>query len=479
MSRNHHAVVAGAGPSGLVAAGLLARAGFTVEVLERSAARREGTRAPTLWPRAANVLDLLGCGDRFRAAAHRVGELGFVDASGRRAVPLEELACWTLPQYQLEEILEARARELGVRVSREAEVVEVLAAAPGSMAVALSSGRQVTGEVLIGADGAHSAVRSRLDIGFTGHEYDSRFGLVDFVDAAGDHPRDSVETYTGPPGTLVSIPLPDGVIRLVAPLLDRPDRDSYAVIQERLQGYGFATSPGQVRWRSVFTVAVKMAEQFATGGAALIGDSAHIQSPAGGRGMNNAIEDAMALALRLVVAADEANPDWEGALSDYERERRAAVERELGFIRQRTDRWVAETPASEQDSEPVASEDQRTAAMRAAGIPETSDEITGREICWDGVPVELGKHAVLAVGAVEPPSGDDVREVSELRVIGRCDPVPPGVYVIRADGVVVARWSGEVPVDELEAARGCAGSHGAGRAGLISNGRSHERGAAW
>ncbi|ASU79010.1 hypothetical protein CDG81_12735 [Actinopolyspora erythraea] len=460
MSAAPAAVVVGAGPSGLVAAGLLARAGFAVRVLERTATQREGTRAPTLWPRAMNVLDLLGCGDRVRAAAHRVAQLGFVGDSGRGSVDLEDLACWTLPQYRLEGLLEERARELGVVVSRRTEVTGLDRSAPGAVSVRLASGDRAAADVLIAADGARSLVREELGVPFTGHEYESRFGLVDFVDEAGEHPRDSVETYTGSAGTLVSVPLPEGVIRLVAPLLERPDSDSDQVIRERLRGYGFGTEFGTVRWRSVFHVSVKMAERFAVAGAALVGDAAHVQSPAGGRGMNNAIEDAMSVATRLVVASGTSGADWAEALAGYEFERYAAIEGELGLIRRRTDRWVgADSSESESGPEPegipAGVSENRHAAMRAAGIPPAADEVTGREIRWADVDATFGTPLLVVVGDAELPEvlpeSAHPRWSRELRVVGRAEPVPAGVYVVRPDGVVVARWSGEVSPAELAA----------------------------
>ncbi|GLY71515.1 FAD-dependent oxidoreductase [Amycolatopsis taiwanensis] len=451
-------VVVGAGPSGLVAASLLSGAGLRVRLLERLRARREGTRAPTLWPRAMNVMDLIRCGRRVRDVAHRVDNLTFVDDGNRTRVPLKDLACWTLPQYQLEEILENRARELGVTISRDTEVGSLTGSTPGNISLCVRRNgvdELVDADVVIAADGAHSAVRKSLDIDFAGHEYGSRFGLVDFVDEAGEYARDTVETYTGEPGTLVVVPLPGKVIRLVAPLGDR-DAESLQVIRERLERYGFKGEFGDLSWRSVFYVSVKIAERFSNGGVALIGDAAHVQSPAGGRGMNNAIEDAMSVALHVISATTRPDPDYAHALSDYASERRRFVEAELGLIQRRTDRWVssssADDEASTEEARPPGLPAERRAALRAAGIPATGHgggAVVGTEVCWRDIGIEpdaLGRPSVLVVGGLELPAitgstvAPHVYEVAKLHLIGRPEPAPNGIYVVRPDGTVPAFW---------------------------------------
>ena len=55
----------------------------------------------------------------------------------------------------------------------------------------------------------------------------------------------------------------------------------------------------QVNWFSTYRVHHRVADHFRTGRAFLLGDAAHVHSPAGGQGMNTGIGDAINLAWKL------------------------------------------------------------------------------------------------------------------------------------------------------------------------------------
>ncbi len=81
----------------------------------------------------------------------------------------------------------------------------------------------------------------------------------------------------------------------------------------------------KVNWFSTYHVHHRVTEHFHKGRAFLLGDAAHIHSPAGGQGMNTGIGDAINLAWKLkAVIAGEA-PD--ALLDSYEEERIAFARR--------------------------------------------------------------------------------------------------------------------------------------------------------
>ena len=80
----------------------------------------------------------------------------------------------------------------------------------------------------------------------------------------------------------------------------------------------------KVNWFSTYHVHHRVAEHFRKGRAFLLGDAAHIHSPAGGQGMNTGIGDAINLAWKLAAVVRGHAPDR--LLDSYEAER-------IGFAR--------------------------------------------------------------------------------------------------------------------------------------------------
>jgi hypothetical protein len=75
----------------------------------------------------------------------------------------------------------------------------------------------------------------------------------------------------------------------------------------------------KVNWFSTYHVHHRVAEHFRKGRALLLGDAAHIHSPAGGQGMNTGIGDAVNLAWKLAAVLTGRAPD--SLLDTYEAER--------------------------------------------------------------------------------------------------------------------------------------------------------------
>src|SRR6201999_2873430 len=80
----------------------------------------------------------------------------------------------------------------------------------------------------------------------------------------------------------------------------------------------------RVHWFSTYRVHHRVTDRFRKGRAFLLGDAAHIHSPAGGQGMNTGIGDAINLAWKLAAVLAGKAPD--AVLDSYEAER-------IGFAR--------------------------------------------------------------------------------------------------------------------------------------------------
>lgn len=341
------AAIAGAGTSGLIAALLLHRLGWEVTVVEAHARARTGTRAPTLWPPALHVLGLVGVAGKVMAEGHPVSVLRFRTETGERRLDLGAAGCVTLSQSRLERLLEDRARRVGVRIHRGVRVTGAHQQDDGRVLVTgkgdVGTFPDLTVDLLIGADGYRSIVREAIGVELAGPGRGTRFALRDFVDDTGGFDRDAVWTCTGEPGALVTVPLPENTIRLVAPF---PGEDTHAgadFLRERALEHGFPTPEGPVVWEATFLAHTQQATRFAQGPIALIGDAAHVQSPAGGRGMNQGIEDAFTLVSEI--GADTSD-DLVAAVARYAAIREPELSDELAANAAVTSHWNGTEPAA-------------------------------------------------------------------------------------------------------------------------------------
>lgn len=161
------ALVIGGGIGGLAAAIGLRREGWDVEVYERADELRAAGAGVALWANALEVLDRIGVGDRVRATGVPNADGWVYDWRGERLLPVATPALrarfgelgFVLHRAELQEILLDALEPGVVRLGTEVQDVEE----DGDEVVAtFADGRTARGDVLIGADGVHSAVRTSL-----------------------------------------------------------------------------------------------------------------------------------------------------------------------------------------------------------------------------------------------------------------------------------------------------------------------------
>jgi 2-polyprenyl-6-methoxyphenol hydroxylase-like FAD-dependent oxidoreductase len=150
----HAVVIAGGGPTGLMLAGELALAGVDVAVAERRPSEDlAGSRAGGLHARTIEVLDQRGIAERFLAEGQVAQVAGFagvrLDISDFPTRHNYGLGLW---QNHIERILAGWVRELGVPIHYGIEVTGFTQDAAG-VDVALSDGRSLRAQYLVGCDG--------------------------------------------------------------------------------------------------------------------------------------------------------------------------------------------------------------------------------------------------------------------------------------------------------------------------------------
>ncbi|GAB7104201.1 hypothetical protein JCM4814A_25150 [Streptomyces phaeofaciens JCM 4814] len=354
MSERADVLVVGAGPTGLFTACELLRRGVGVRLIDRAEGPSTTPKALALWPRALDLLDDLGVGGALRAAALPVTGLDYFSGGTPLAsftIP-EELRPVHLPQYETERLLTARLHELGGKIERGARLLAFddvdyggrIDATDGVTAVVEHGDagvRRVRASFVVGADGAASAVRGALGIGFQGTTYPLSFALID-ARVEGELPAGRLLYYQAASGTLMIAPLPGGVFRILAVLPEGGERVTVESMQRLLDERG----PGGVVitepvWQTVYRVHARTATEYQRGRVFLAGDSAHVHSPAGGQGMNNGLQDGFQLAWKLAAVLGGDSPA--SLLADYTAERSEATDRIVADTDRQTRAWMART----------------------------------------------------------------------------------------------------------------------------------------
>ena len=332
-------VIVGAGPTGLTLAIRLKQAGIDHLLIDRLAAGQNLSRAGVIHAHTLEMLEPLGVVPpmlaegmaltRF-AVRDRRHQLLAIDFAG---LPSRYPFVLMLPQDVTERILSERLTALGGTVHRGVEAIDIAQDVDGAtVRVATPEGeRSIRAHYVVGGDGMHSRVRAASDIAFEGSSYEESFVLAD---VSFDVPprADEVALYFSPAGMVVVAPLPDERYRIVAAhrhVEGTPDRAS---IQQLLDTRGPEASGVTVRdvhWSSAFRVHHRVADRYRDGRLIVMGDAAHVHSPAGGQGMNTGIVDAVLLGdlMTRVVAGGESAT----LLDDYGELRRPAAEAVLAM----------------------------------------------------------------------------------------------------------------------------------------------------
>jgi len=333
-------LIAGAGPTGLVLALSLARLGVRVRLIDKLAEPAAASRAVAVQARTLELYRQLGIVDRVIArgrkavavnlwvARRHVTRLEFGDmGTGISPYPYALI----YPQDEHERMLIDCLREHGVRVERATALValeDTGEAVVAHLEGADGSRSSCRTRFLAGCDGAHSAVRDALGIGFAGGTYQHLFYVAD-VEASGPAMNQEVHVALDSADFLAVFPLrDDGRARLVGTIRERggglSDGYSWDDVNPRVMQW-MDVSVSRVNWFSTYRVHHRVADRFRRGRAFLLGDAAHIHSPVGGQGMNTGIGDAINLAWKLAaVVRGAAHP---AILDTYEVERIAFARR--------------------------------------------------------------------------------------------------------------------------------------------------------
>jgi 2-polyprenyl-6-methoxyphenol hydroxylase-like FAD-dependent oxidoreductase len=332
-------LIIGAGPTGLVLALWLSKLGVKVRIVDKTADPGTTSRALAVQARTLELYRQLDLTEAVVARGHRVpavnlwvkGEAAarlLFESVGSGLTPYPFLHIF--PQDQHERLLIERLLTFGVAVERRTELIGFTDDENGITARLRGPGGQEVhceATYIAGCDGARSIVRETIGTGFPGGTYRQIFYVAD-VEAAGPPMNGELHVDLDEADFLGVFPLAgEGKARLIGTVrderADRADTLAFQDVSDRAINH-LKVQVNKVNWFSTYHVHHRVTHHFRKGRAFLLGDAAHIHSPAGGQGMNTGIGDAINLGWKLATVL--ASRAGDNLLDSYEAER-------IGFAR--------------------------------------------------------------------------------------------------------------------------------------------------
>jgi 2-polyprenyl-6-methoxyphenol hydroxylase-like FAD-dependent oxidoreductase len=326
-------LIVGAGPTGLVLALWLTKQGVRVRIIDKTSEPGTTSRALAVQVRTLELYRQLDLTDEVIHRGHKVPAVNLWVKGERAArLPFETIGAGLtpysfieiFPQDEHEKLLIARLADFGIAVERKTELLSFGEKQDGVVAQLRGPSGEETCEAcfIAGCDGARSLVRETLKSGFPGGTYRQVFYVAD-IEAQGPAINGELHVDLDEADFLAVFPLAgEGRARLVGTVRDERADHADTLKFEDVSGRAIEhmkVGPKRVNWFSTYRVHHRVTDHFRRGRAFLLGDAAHIHSPAGGQGMNTGIGDAINLAWKLAAVIQGRAP--ETLLDSYEAER--------------------------------------------------------------------------------------------------------------------------------------------------------------
>ncbi|HTH82920.1 MAG TPA: FAD-dependent monooxygenase [Mucilaginibacter sp.] len=313
-------LIIGAGPSGLMMAAQLLRHGVQPIIIDSKLGPTDQSKALAVQARSLEIYRQMGVIDKIIRGGKQAGGVAF-NEDGRQMATLTMTDVGKVDtkfpfihlyqQSKNERLLLDYLTQHICPVYWDTNLISLKQTAD-KVEVQLQSGTEtitLTCDWLVGADGAHSAVRKQLQIPFNGDTYAHEFYLAD-VELNNKELGDTrVELYLSKKGFAGFFPMPEkNCYRIIGNLpqdVEPGDDLQINVILPYLDDITkMHTNVVHVKWFTTYRLHHRMADNFRQQRCFLVGDAAHIHSPVGGQGMNTGLQDAYNLAWKLAGVAN-------------------------------------------------------------------------------------------------------------------------------------------------------------------------------
>jgi 3-(3-hydroxy-phenyl)propionate hydroxylase len=352
-------IIAGAGPTGLMAALVLGKQGVPVILCEAEPGLTHDLRAGTFHPPTQEMMAPYGVTQRMHETGIQVRRWQIRDRQSELIAEFDLglLGDITPYPYRLH-IEQHRVTPIQLDIVRTETEVDVrfghrvTGFTQGSDRVHVeveADGEAITleGSWLIAADGGRSTIRRATGIEFEGFTWPEIFLVVSTPYDLGQHGY-AMNSYLSDPmewAAVFKVPDegPPGLWRAAFPCGAEESEESLldaASVERRMQGLVAKPERYDIRYKSLYRVHQRVAKDFRQGRVLLAGDAAHLNNPIGGFGLNSGIHDAVNLTEKLIqVWRGDAD---ESLLDRYVRQRRATCIDEVQRMSIRNKRLLEE-----------------------------------------------------------------------------------------------------------------------------------------
>jgi salicylate hydroxylase len=356
MSDHLHVAVVGGGIGGLTLAIALRRHGVPVTVYEDAPELREVGAGVALSANATRLLRRLGVGHDLEAVSVQPSALvvrrwddgEVIAAHAMSARYRDEFGApfYGVHRGALQRVLSAALGDDALRLGHRCVGVTDDSDRPG---IGFADGESASADVVVGADGVHSAVRAHV-----AGDRTARFsgtvgyrGLVPVEKLPSLPDPTPLQFWAGPRRHLLHYSIEGGAVINFLAVVRQAEWKSAAWVEPCPVSDAVEAFAG---WHPAVTEMVGAVEEmsrwalhdhaplrrFSAGRVVLIGDAAHAMLPHQGQGANQTIEDAVVLADLL---ADARPKDVGAALARYDHLRRARTQRVQRWSRLTAD-WM-------------------------------------------------------------------------------------------------------------------------------------------
>ncbi|KAL1695604.1 FAD binding domain-containing protein [Schizophyllum commune] len=427
---------AGAGPTGLTLALALLKNGVTVRIIDKMPEPRVGQKGNGLQPRTLEVFNSFGVLDDVLAGSGTFKPVRVYKMPGGVEVAKEIIPTtlkdplpdkpWpnarSMGQDRLEAILARRLAEQGRPVEHGVEL-QSFAQDDDKVSVQLKkadgSVEHVDVEILVGCDGAHSAVRKGLGLSFLGETMEEDWMIAGDIYVKGlssgywhehqltEYSFFNLRTADDPGLFAIVVGGPKARERSLDPR-EKPLDTRDGLVEAFYKTTGRTDIEfGELKHASWWRPNIRMVDKFSEGRVFIAGGehAAHTHSPAGGQGLNSSVQDGFNLAWKIALVHKKLAPPT--LLATYTSERLPVIAAML----QKTTALFSKTLALFKQGAGAAADDaekewQRTRSeMEQFGVNYRGSEIVldERNPLADAVPSAYGSgDGVLRAGDRAP-----------------------------------------------------------------------------
>ena len=287
-------LIIGAGPAGLTGTIELTRRKIHCHIIDKKDSPSTLSRAVDVNQHSLEIMEKSKITEKLLKQGSKIQGGDFHDKNNKtigqlnfKKIKDDKNFLLALPQDQTEEIMRTHLAENNIHIEYKSEVINIELKNNQAEVVILKGAEKTTKtfDLVIAADGAHSAIRQKLNINFIGHDYKDLWSIADFEAPNLPYEKNHAHVFFRGHGQVsFAIRIGQDRYRGVS-----NTKDTIASLPENIK-------VTRIHRASSFKISVRQAQTYQKGCVYLVGDAAHVHSPAGGRGMNLGIEDSYILA---------------------------------------------------------------------------------------------------------------------------------------------------------------------------------------